>query len=202
MWPMLLDTSALQHLRSVSELLEDETFMSDEDTDALRARHGDVLGEELIALGDLLTVLSRNGPEWLVSETSLIEFARATGRKGRRLLAWWSQWKEYMDGCDDAGWYPDIAIEELTVPRGPAVSEAQLVLPVEPTEWPEAVPAFGPFRDAGDRALIRDAVRAGVPTILTTDIRSFWRHRAHLRPLGIAVVLPSEVADALTRRAA
>jgi hypothetical protein len=203
MWPMLLDTSALQHLRYVTDLLEEDTFISDEEADELRRRHGDALGDELIALADLMTVLSRNGPEWLVSETSLIEFARASGAEGRSLLQWWGEWADYMASCEEADWYPEIAISALALPRGPEVSEDQLALPIQPAGAPlspESVPPLGPFRDPGDRALIRDAIRAGVPTILTTDIRSFWRHGSFLRPLGIAVMRPTDVVAAMSRR--
>jgi hypothetical protein len=202
MWPMLLDTSALQHVRYVSEFLGG-AYMSDDDEDELLRRFGLTLGAELAALGDLISVLRYNGPQWLTSETSLLEFARVTDEKGRELLDWWRQWAHYMQGCIDADWYPAIAIEQLTIQRGPEVSEDQLALPIAPPRsllTDDAVPAIGPFRDAGDRALIHDAVRAGIPTILTTDIRSFWRHRAYLRPIGIAVLRPTEVAASVAPR--
>lgn len=46
--------------------------------------------------------------------------------------------------------------------------------------------------DMGDRLLVRDAILAGVPAILTTDLRSFWSHRADLYHLGIEIWRPSD----------
>jgi hypothetical protein len=50
MAPMLLDTSALQNLRYVSEKL-DGSFLTDEDAGMLVRRYGHVLGRELAAWG-------------------------------------------------------------------------------------------------------------------------------------------------------
>jgi hypothetical protein len=56
------------------------------------------------------------------------------------------------------------------------------------------------FRDLGDRALIRDALLAGVPAILTTDLKSFWAKRAVVAEYGLQVWRPSETLDAYVPR--
>ncbi|HEV7566489.1 MAG TPA: hypothetical protein VGO31_11065, partial [Microbacteriaceae bacterium] len=96
----------------------------------------------------------------------------------------------------DADWYPELDPEELVVCGGPAVADGQLELGINAPLWPlsaECIPEFGPFRDAGDRALIHDAFRAGIPVILTTDLKSFWRHRRALAPFQIEVPRPSDL---------
>ena len=55
---------------------------------------------------------------------------------------------------------------------------------------------LGPFGGAGDCALIRDALRAEVPVILTTDLHTFWRHRFWLYDRGIEAWRPSDVRKA------
>jgi hypothetical protein len=193
--PMLLDTCLLQHLRFVMDTLDHE-YMTDQAAELILRRHPEPLGAELMALGDVASVLQRNGPPWVISEISLIEFERAHGPKGESLRRWWLEWADYVEGCREEGWYPALDTASLLLQRSPTVAEGQQSLPVEAARWPlaaECVPTFGPFSDAGDRALIRVALRAGVPTILTTDLNSFWRHRRALYPLGIEVWRPSDL---------
>jgi hypothetical protein len=105
----------------------------------------------------------------------------------------------------DAGWFPDIDPEPLTIRQPLTEIDGQQALPIaraHPPLSPKCVPAFGPFADAGDRVLIRSALRAGIPRILTTDLNSFWRHRRSLYPLGIEVWRPTDVLKTLHRQAA
>lgn len=193
--PMLLDTCLLQHLKFVMDLAEGE-WITQEAADEILRRYPSALGPELIALGNVATVLERNGPPWVVSEISLIEFGRVQGLKGESLRRWWFEWAYYADSCSDGGWYPVLDMASLLLQRGPVVAEGQQALPVEATRWPlapECVPTLGPFLNAGDRALIRVAQRAGIPMILTTDLKSFWRHRRALYPLGIEVWRPTDL---------
>jgi hypothetical protein len=53
--------------------------------------------------------------------------------------------------------------------------------------------------DLGDRRIVRDALLANIPAILTLDLRTFWRHRDALAPLGVEVWLPSDLLDAYVR---
>jgi hypothetical protein len=193
--PMLLDTCVIQNLMALGEYGEDGRLSIDGEL-LLLARFGDRYTDELVALDALVGVFQRNGPPWVVSESSLIELDRVNGTKGQRLREWWFEWADYFQGCLDADWYPELDSHGLVVPGGPEVAEGQLALAIAPSLWPlsaECVPAFGPFRDAGDRALIRDARRAGIPTILTTDLKSFWTNRRVLYPFGIEIWRPTDL---------
>lgn len=202
---MLLDTCLLQHMKYVMDAADGE-HMSDEDEAALLRKHGRTLGPELVALSDLMIFFAEtNPPAWVVAEASLIEFERVSGAKGHELRQWWYEWAYFFDGCLDGGWYPDLDADRLLIRTAPAVADDQLSLAVELAPWPlatECIPPFGPFADAGDRALIRAALRAGVPTILTTDLNSFWQHRRALYPLGIEVWRPTDLWQTLRRDAA
>jgi hypothetical protein len=192
---MLLDTCLLQHLKFVLDMAQDD-WMTEEAADEILTRYPGALGTELIALGNVAIVLESNGPPWVVSEISLVEFDRAQGPKGESLRRWWLEWADYADACRDGGWYPALEMASLLLQRAPVVAEGQQSLPVEAAHWPlapECAPTLGPFLNAGDRALIRVAIRAGIPTILTTDLNSFWSHRRALYPLGIEVWRPSDL---------
>jgi hypothetical protein len=146
------------------------------------ARYGERKGSELVALGNAAQLLRYNGPPWLVSRTSLLEFERARPDVGHGLLSWWAEWADYVEAS--AANYPDIDLELLL--DSPSVSHPdQTQLPfIAPVSSPLDEPAFPPFKDRGDCALIRDALRARVPAILTLDLRSIWRHRGALLALG------------------
>jgi hypothetical protein len=201
---MLLDTCVLQHLKYVMDSLDGE-YISDEVEEDILRRFPSRLGSELVALGDLAAVFHRNGPPWVVSEASLVEFERLDNRKGVLLRQWWREWADYFGNDLDAGWYPGIDPEPLVIRPPSTEIDGQQALPIEPARpllSSECVPAFGPFLDAGDRVVIRSALRAGIPTILTTDLKSFWRHRRCLYPLGIEVWRPTDVLKTLQRQAA
>jgi hypothetical protein len=86
--PMLLDTCVLQHLKSVMDSLDGE-YLTDEGEEDILRRYPSPLGSELVALGDLAAIFERNGPPWVVSEASLVEFERLDGEKGAQLRQWW-----------------------------------------------------------------------------------------------------------------
>ncbi len=203
MGPVLLDTCILQHLRYLSQLI-DGWDLSDDDVAVIRRRYPGVLGQELVALAELASLTHRNGAPWLVSETALLEFEKTAGSRAVPLIHWWWGWPDYMFGCFDAEWYPGVDADELMLSAGPEVHEDQLELPLIVPRLSldsASVPPFGPFRDAGDRALIRDALRSGIARILTTDIKSFWRHRRCVAGLGIEILRPTQLwAEALPAR--
>jgi hypothetical protein len=193
--PTLLDTSVIWNLMAIGEHSDDGRLSADGERHLL-VRLGEKHTDELVALDLLTAAYERNGSPWVVSETSLIEVEKRDGARGRKLRQWWHEWADYFQGCLDADWYPEVDADDLIVRRGPEVAEGQFALAVAPPLprlSAECVPAFGPFRDAGDRALIRDALRAGIPTILTTDIRSFWANRRALYPFGIEVWRPTDL---------
>lgn len=196
---MLLDTCVIQNLQSLGEYGEDGR-LTDEGEARLLKRVGAVLTDELVALDLLVERFHRNGAPWVVSESSLIEFERVNGAKGYKLLTWWYEWADYFNACLEADWYPEIDPTGLTIGRGPEVADGQLALEIAPPQWPlssDCIPPFGPFRDAGDRALIRDAARSGICTILTTDLKSLWVHRRALYPFGIEIWRPTDLWGAV-----
>jgi hypothetical protein len=80
--PMLLDTCLIQHLEFVMDLLG-ETFVWPPNAERwIRRRYGTALGEDLIALGEIVAFLyPREGPPWAVSETSWDELSKIGGAK-------------------------------------------------------------------------------------------------------------------------
>jgi hypothetical protein len=192
--PMLLDTCLIQHLEFVMDILGEE-FVWPADTDSwLTRRYGAELGSDLIALGNAVAyTYPRGDPPWAVSQTSWEEVAQIGGEKGSRLRGWWQDWAAYWEGLCEA--FPDVDADALWQPV-PAEDPNQLELFVAPRErgYERAIDeGFGPFADLGDRALICDALRANVPAILTTDIRSFWTHREWLHQVGIEVWRPRDL---------
>lgn len=191
--PMLLDTCTLRHLHQVMSFTEGEWTLGEGDVASLARDNGPRLGQELVALADLLA-LYRAEPPWLVSRTSLVELGSIPHAADRvELVAWWQMWTEYFWG----GWgeaFPELDETEL-VPQPPDVHPDQLsfLATDEPERSLVDAPSFGPFRHAGDRALIRDAYRGNVPAILTTDLRSFWRHRRWLYWAGVEIWRPSDL---------
>jgi hypothetical protein len=187
--PMLLDTCAVQHLDTVMGRFDDDSGLSHEEAQRLVARYGPRLGPEIVALGDLVAIAFENdGPPWAVSETSLIELGRLEGNRGNGLRRSWWDWRYYWDGWADV--YPEIDHAGLMWPRAVVPPEQLALFPIAPT-MPDA--PLDAIRHAGDRALIRDAIRAGIPAILTTDLRSFWAKRGALLGYGLEVWRPTDV---------
>jgi hypothetical protein len=56
---------------------------------------------------------------------------------------------------------------------------------------------LGPFQDPGDRQLIREALHFDIPAILTTDLKTFWRHRGWLYERGVEVWRPTHLCWSL-----
>jgi hypothetical protein len=194
---MLLDTCLIQHLEYVMDVLG-EAFVWPENAQGwIRRRYGPELGEDLVALGNTVAFLyPRQDPPWAVSETSLGELSRIGGVKGSRLCGWWSDWALYWDGS--AGNYPEVDSSGLFRPRVVEDPDQLRLFDVPALEPPApADESFGPFVDAGDRALICDAIRSKVPAILTTDVRSFWVHRAWLYGAGVEVWRPRDLWAAM-----
>ncbi len=190
---MLLDTCAVQHLDTVLALCGDEHSLDEEFARTLLTRYGLKLGPELLALAGLYAEFRGNGAPWAVSETSLAELACVGGGRGTALRDWWFDLWHYWDSCEE--FFPEIDYSGLAWPQ-PDVSPDQLAL----FEMDAAIPGHAALgeplarlRDVGDRALVRDAIRAGIPSILTTDLRSFWSRRRDIYAYGIEVWRPTEV---------
>ena len=195
---MLLDTCIIQNIEWVWDRMEgaEGGSWSDERVQALEHRYGRTYANELLDLGSLVDELQWQGFPWLVSASSRTEFERLRSDKRTQLIAGWSRLSDHQE---------EWSIESF---RGvaPAVLDPTPEARINPlilkalgvTESKEIVEDDGPLgvlNDMGDRMLVRDALLAGVPAILTTDLKSLWRHRAALYDLGVEIWRPS---DALT----
>lgn len=193
--PILLDTCAVQGLREATAFFHDNGAWDDAGPEELLAYYGRRKGSELIALGNVVQRLRYNGAPWLVSRTSLLEFQAARPDIARGLLSWWIEWADYMEASSTN--YPEIDLD-LLFDYSAVVHPDQMQLPfVVAVASPLVEPAFPPFKDTGDCALMRDALRARVPAILTLDLRSFWRHRRTLWGLGLEVWRPLDYWEAI-----
>jgi hypothetical protein len=189
--PMLLDTCVIQHLSYVTGVIDWDDWTEDA-TAAVVSRVGPNLGTELLALMSVLERFSDSGSlVWAASWTAADEIARARGARGARvrrqrtdLYHWW----EAMV----AEWPGELGHTEVSVQALPGPEQMQLPLRPEPEIVRPRAARFGPFRDAGDRELILEAVDRGFPAILTTDLRTLWRHRKWLYP-AIEIWRPSDV---------
>lgn len=193
--PMLLDTCAVQHLDTVLAFCDDQP-LDDGSARTVMTRYGRRLGPELIALAEIYARVSYSGVPWAVSETSLAELELVGGRRGAALRLWWSELWHYWHSCEE--FFPEIDFDGLAWP-GPDVSPDQLTL----FEMEAAVPGHAApgeplalLSDVGDRALVRDAIRSRIPSILTTDLRSFWSRRHAVQSYGIEVWRPTDVLRA------
>ncbi len=193
--PQLLDTSVVQALDWVDELREAETAF--EWTAArvaeLEALYGRRHAEELLDLGTLYTRFEADGGyPWLVSQAACLEIKRLHDRKGRRLRDMF----DFLAGHqEDQHAYLGIALGTLRPSRAWTPSRLALRGPgVESVE--EIVTDGGPLGflpDEGDRRLMRDALLANIPAVLTLDRRTLWSHREALGSLGVEVLQPSEL---------
>jgi hypothetical protein len=150
------------------------------------------MAHELGCLTDLIQHLQfRHYFAWLVSHTSEAEFQRSPADRRRRLEKAWQHVADDNE-CWEADAYPALNRRALSRSHDDELpNQLRLALPREslmdvPTGWLQAIP------DAGDRQLLREARSAGVPAVLTTDLRSLWRNRGSLYAFGIEVWRPSD----------
>ena len=196
--PQLLDTCALQGLDWVDRQLEalGSVHCDEAARNALMAQRGEAMADDLIALGCLYKEFEgRDGYPWLVCNVSIEESEGATGIKGSRLREIISFIRGHQE-CIDACSFPSLAGGLLWSDlKSSRVSP--LILKALGVQSPEDIGgATGPLNflpDDGDRLIAAQALVANVPVILTTDRKTFWNYRARLRPLGVAVMRPSEL---------
>ncbi|MBA2360445.1 MAG: hypothetical protein H0V79_05830 [Actinobacteria bacterium] len=167
---MLLDTCAIQHLEWARRNVRDGSQTVVETLEKVQKRVGAALAVELSALVDLERMACDELP-FCVSLTSRHELCllRLPHVAGRSL-------QSGMTGRSTPQSVVELSAAVVAVLVGNAapapIHRDQLGIPGIVQQ--HAV--LGPFGGAGDCALIRDALRAEVPVILTTDLRTFWRH--------------------------
>lgn len=201
--PMLLDTCVIQNIEWVWDQMEAPGggHWSEERVAKLEQRFGTQLAEELLCLGSLVEKLQWCGFPWLVSASARAEIQATVGAKKPRSVAGWLR---LFDAVED--WQAESfgGVAYMALHRTDSVRINPLILRGLGVASVDAIVADGGplefLRDSGDRALVRDALIAGVPAILTTDLRSFWSHRAALFEVGVEVWRPSDALVAYESR--
>lgn len=193
--PMLLDTCLVQHLAYVADFGDEWHQRGVSDViDHCSPR----LASELVALGDIFSLFTDrgDGPAWAVGRTSRAELLGSPRTSTGPPSQWWWDMAYYWEAL--ASEWPDYeSIARIGFGTPSPVSQHQLSFDLnDPVPSTPTAPEFGPFRDAGDRALILEAMRHGFPAILTTDLRSLWRFRRWLYPLGVEIWRPTDLLRA------
>lgn len=195
--PQLLDTCVLQNLDWVDHRIESDGPITWDDGAVadLTERYGAELANDLIDLGILYKEFEdRSGYPWLVSRAAQGEASLADGAKGVRLLSLLGFFRGHQDDWSDEA-YPGIAKGLLFARRRIRVSPL-LLRGLGVTSVDEIHSAAGPLSflpDEGDRMVAAEALIANVPVLLTTDRRTFWKHRVELDAFGLAVMRPTEL---------
>lgn len=196
--PQLLDTCVLQNLDWVDRRIDSYGPIVWEDgavADLMEERYGPELANDLIDLGVLYKGFEdRGGYPWLVSGGVEGEASFSNGTKGKRLFSLLEFFRGHQDDWSDDT-YPGVAKGLLWARRSVRVSPLLLrglgVTSVEQIHSIRGPLSFLP--DEGDRMVAAEALIANVPVLLTTDRRTFWRHRVELNALGLAVMRPTEL---------
>lgn len=194
--PQLLDTCVLQNLDYLYHTLEPSGSLVRADAAAaLTKRYGPELADDLIAL-DIM--YGRHGHDsgypWLICSAAIQEAGLLSGPKGESLR----QLVEFLTGhqedwSNDA--YPGIAQGLLLAQKRSRVSPLILrALGVRSSE--DVHSTNGPLSflpDQGDRLVATHALLSNIPVVLTTDRKSFLKHRERLSELGVQVMRPVEL---------
>lgn len=180
--PELSDTAGWQHVEKVFG----KAFALE-----LRAVFGLLRGTEEILFPSVFF-------PFVMSRTAWLELSRARGTRAEGLREEWRRWRSRAQDYDlDAAPWPiphpvfSLMPEQLGWP-----SAGQLCLPGLNDGFQDLSP-LGPFNDVGDRLLIREALRLEIYAILTTDLRTFWRHRRWLYAHGLEVWRPTDLTWAI-----
>ena len=197
--PQLLDTCILQNLDWVDRQIEEkgDVVWDDGAVRTLATQYGREMAVDLIDLGMLHTRFEHfGGYPWLVCETNFSEGAPLYGGKGERIR----KITRYFYGHQEDLYvhsYPGTATSLLTENNSIRVSPMILKgLGVETVD--QVTSGDGPLsflHDYGDRLIAHYAIIANIPIILTTDRRTFWKHRDALKEFGVHVMRPSELLD-------
>lgn len=197
--PLLLDTSVVQHLDWVWKRLDENIEWTDDTVKALESRFGPALVDELFALGHLVIRFEWDGFPWIVSASSEAEIKRARRANRTDLAGGWEYFAGHQEDWGLDAWgsiapgmlSPSTFFPDSRFRVSPLLLRSLGVATVE-----EIVDVDGPlraFRDAGDRAVIREAIVSGAPGVLTTDLRSFWAHRDDTLQWGVEIWRPSDL---------
>ena len=197
--PQLLDTCVLQKLDWIDRQLEEKARVVWDDAALLELseRYGSDTAVDLVDLGILYKQFEYfGGYPWLVCEANSSEASVFGGNRGVRLRDIVRFFDRHQEDVPNHV-FPGVALGLLgegksirispLILKGLGVKSAQHILGSD-----------GPLsflRDEGDRRVAGYALVANIPAILTTDRKTFWKHRDALRDLGVEVMRPSELLD-------
>ncbi|AGK57211.1 hypothetical protein HYPDE_27658 [Hyphomicrobium denitrificans 1NES1] len=197
--PQLLDTCVLQNLDWVDRQLEEKERVVWDDAALLElsARYGSDTANDLVDLGILYKQFEYwGGYPWLVCETNWSEASVFGGNRSARLriiVKFFGGHQE--DVSNDA--FPGVALGLLGDSRSARISPL-ILKGLGVRSLGQIFASDGPLsflRDEGDRRVAGYALVANIPAILTTDRKTFWKHRDVLRNFGVEVMRPSELLD-------
>jgi hypothetical protein len=193
--PQLLDTCILQNLDWVDRRIEQAVCWDDAAVAALTATYGEDMANDLLDLGAMYKHFEDlGGYPWLVCDVNASEASLLGGDRGIRLNDIIRFFNGHQDDlCNDA--FPGVALGLLGEARAARVSPLILkglgVASVEQVFLHDGPLYFLP--DRGDRQVAGYALLANIPIILTTDRKTFWKHRAAMKEFGVDVMRPSEL---------
>lgn len=195
--PQLLDTCILQNLDWVDRQLEvrGQVVWDDAARIELATEYGVDMANDLIDLGTLYKHFENFGSyPWLVCRVNSAEASRFGGDRGSRLRDVIGFFGGHQEDLSSNA-YPCVPVGLLGESSGVRVSPLILKgLGVRSVE--EVLANSGPLSflcDEGDRRVVGYALLANIPAILTTDRRTFWKHRNRLGDFGVEVMRPSEL---------
>lgn len=195
--PQLLDTCVLQNLGWVDRQLEEKPDVVWDDAALLElsAKYGVDMANDLVDLGILYKQFEWfGGYPWLVCEVNSIEAAFVGGDRGLRLKDTIRFFGGHQEELCNAT-FPGVPLGLLSEGTSARISPLMLKgLGVKSVE--QVFSSDGPLsflRDDGDRRVAGYALLANIPAILTTDRKTFWKHRNVLRTFGVEVMRPSQL---------
>lgn len=193
--PQLLDTCILQNLDWVDRRIEQTVSWDDAAVAALTATYGEDMANDLLDLGVMYKQFEDlGGYPWLVCDVNAAEASLLGGDRGIRLNDIIRFFNGHQDDlCNDA--FPGVALGLLGEARAtrvsPLILKALGVASVEEVFLHDGPLSFLP--DGGDRQVAGYALLANIPIILTTDRKTFWKHRTAMKEFGVDVMRPSEL---------
>ncbi len=163
----------------------------------LSTQYGVEMAKDLIDLGFMYKRFEYlGGYPWLVCEANLTEALFAGGDKGLRLQEIFKFFDGHQEDLSNDA-FPGVSLGLLGESRATRISPLLLrgmgVRSVEQIFLSDGPLSF--LRDEGDRRVAGCALLANIPVIVTTDRKTFWKHRNALTDFGVEVVRPSELLD-------
>ncbi|MGN6548682.1 MAG: hypothetical protein ACTHJ3_02130 [Pararhizobium sp.] len=195
--PQLLDTCILQNLDWVDRQLEDKGQVVWDDAALLNLAndYGVEIANDLVDLGVLYKEFEdRGGYPWLVCGVNSTEASRFGGARGLRLNDIVGFFGRHQQDISNKA-YPGVPIGMLTATGLLRVSPL-ILKGLGVGSLDEVFAKDGPLSflgDEGDRRVAGYAVVSNIPAVLTTDRKTFWKHRERLSDFGVEIIRPSEL---------